>query len=152
MAKNKNQSTNGNMKKEYFVFLVSLIVIIIDQLAKYFAKGINIAIIDNFFYLKYTTNTGAAFGILKDYNLALIFFSIIILGIVLFYFDKIPNKRYVLFSVGLFTGGLLGNLIDRIAHGYVNDFIFFTIWPSFNIADISICFGVFGLIIWLWKE
>ena len=140
------------MVKNILIFLISFAVVFIDQLTKYFAKGINVKIINNFFYLKHSTNTGAAFGILKDYNLILIFFSIIILGTILFYFDKIPDKKYVLFSVGLFIGGLIGNLIDRVIYGYVNDFLFFTIWPSFNVADISICLGVFGLIVWMWKK
>ena len=140
------------MKKGYFVFLISIVVILIDQLTKYLTKGIDIEIIKNFFSLQYTTNTGAAFGILQNYNLALIFFSITILGLVLYYFDKLPEKKYVLISVGLFTGGLIGNLIDRISHGYVHDFISFAIWPSFNIADSGITLGALGLVIWLWKK
>lgn len=141
------------MKKGYGVFLISLGVVIIDQLTKYFVKKTpSIEVIKNFFYLRYTTNTGAGFGILKDYMTLLIFISIIILGFVLFYFNRLPDKRYVLVSVGLFIGGLTGNLIDRIIYSRVTDFIDFTIWPSFNIADSCVCLGATGLIIWMWKD
>lgn len=144
----------GIMRKGYFVFLVAISVVVIDQLTKYFAKRIDspIEIIKNFFYLKFTTNTGAGFGILKDYTPALIFFSIIILGLVIYYFDKIPDNKYVLASAGLFTGGLIGNLIDRIIYKRVTDFIDFSFWPSFNIADSCVCLGAAGLIIWMWKD
>ena len=50
-------------------------------------------------------------------------------------------------GVALFTGGALGNLIDRIQTGLVIDFFDFRIWPIFNVADIGICVGV-GLILW----
>ena len=43
-------------------------------------------------------------------------------------------------------GGAIGNLIDRIAHGQVTDFIKVPLWPAFNVADISITFGVLALL------
>lgn len=54
-------------------------------------------------------------------------------------------------GTGLFLGGALGNLIDRIATGYVIDFVDFHFWPVFNVADIFICAGV-GLIVWSMLE
>ena len=42
----------------------------------------------------------------------------------------------------MLVGGALGNLIDRIAHGAVTDFIKLPHWPAFNVADMSITFGV----------
>lgn len=59
------------------------------------------------------------------------------------------NKRNII-AFSLLIGGLLGNLIDRIIHGYVIDFIDFYIfnynYPIFNIADVCICIGVFILL------
>ena len=140
------------VKKEHSVFLISAAVLIIDQATKFIAKGKDIQIVNNLLYIKHTSNTGAAFGVLKGFNISLIFLSVFILGLALYYFEKIPDKKYVIFSFGLFIGGLLGNLIDRIALGHVTDFIYFTFWPAFNLADSAICIGVLGLIIWIWKQ
>jgi len=142
------------MRKNYLIILISLIVIILDQLTKYLARTyeISIQIIKDFLYLKYTTNTGAAFGILQNYTFPLILFSIAVLGVFIYYFDKLPENKYILISVGLFIGGLIGNLIDRIFFKHVIDFIAFTFWPAFNIADSCIVIGVIGLVIWTWKR
>ena len=48
--------------------------------------------------------------------------------------------RYKL-SVSLIVAGALGNCIDRIFRGYVVDFIDFTYWPVFNVADIAVVCG-----------
>jgi signal peptidase II len=47
---------------------------------------------------------------------------------------------------GMLVGGALGNLIDRIANGVVTDFIKLPHWPAFNVADMSITFGVLVLL------
>lgn len=53
-------------------------------------------------------------------------------------------------------GGAIGNLIDRIARGYVIDYLDFYIgpyhWPAFNVADSAISIGVFLLLWFIWKE
>jgi len=61
-------------------------------------------------------------------------------------------KGLIAISLGLFIGGNMGNLIDRIRHGYVTDFFDFNLrgdyhWPTFNVADIAIVIGVF-FIVW----
>jgi signal peptidase II len=47
---------------------------------------------------------------------------------------------------GLLIGGAVGNLIDRVANGAVTDFIKLPLWPAFNVADMSITFGVLALL------
>ena len=47
---------------------------------------------------------------------------------------------------GLLLGGAIGNLIDRLRDGAVTDFVKFTAWPAFNVADIAITFGVLTLL------
>ena len=54
--------------------------------------------------------------------------------------------------MGFILGGTIGNLIDRIAYGFVIDFLDFRIWPVFNVADSFVTIGVIGLIIYLWKK
>lgn len=120
--------------------LISFIVVLLDQLSKFLAKE----------YLPYTTNSGAVFGILKGYNVFLIIVSILVIILILFYYKQVKGYSEIFFA--LILGGAIGNLIDRLAYGYVIDFINFKIWPSFNIADSAITIGVIGLVIYYWKK
>lgn len=133
------------------LILISIItasIIALDQITKYLLTGINYKILP-FFQLLYVKNTGAAFGILQNSSLALFFLGIMIIGLVLFYLDKIPNTKYHNIILGIILGGAIGNLIDRIIFGYVRDFIFISKFPVFNIADSAISIG---LIIWIIYE
>lgn len=133
-------------------FLTALAVVVFDQLAKYFVSGISKTIINNFLYLNYTENTGAGFGIFQGQNALLACLMLIFIGGVLYYYDKLPARKDVVVFVSLVLGGAVGNFIDRIYIGSVRDFIAFTFWPSFNIADMAITVGGIGLIIYLWKK
>ena len=83
----------------------------------------------------------------------MIFISIIVIGIIFYYFDRIKEKEKLLqVLVGFILGGTIGNLIDRVAYSYVIDFLDFRIWPVFNLADSFVCIGVIVLIIYLWKK
>ena len=53
-----------------------------------------------------------------------------------------PTRPWLWLPTGLLVGGAIGNLIDRLAHGSVIDFIKLPAWPAFNVADMSITFGV----------
>ncbi len=57
-----------------------------------------------------------------------------------------PDRRLLWLPTGMLVGGALGNLIDRIANGSVTDFIKLPHWPAFNVADMSITFGVIVLV------
>ena len=86
------------MGKKYFVvFSTALIIILIDQLSKFFVRtnfqlNQSIPIINNIFHLTYIQNTGAGFGILKNQALVLLFISVAVIGIILYHFDKIKNN------------------------------------------------------------
>ena len=147
------------MEKKYVaVFSTSLVIILIDQLSKFFVRtnfqlNQSITIISNVFHLTYINNTGAGFGILKAQALLLIFISVAVIGIILYNFDKIKNKETLLqILAGFVLGGTIGNLIDRLAYGRIIDFLDFQIWPIFNFADSFVTIGVIGLIIYLWKK
>ncbi|GAF74610.1 unnamed protein product, partial [marine sediment metagenome] len=109
-------------------------------------------IIKNVFYFSLVKNTGAAFGILKNQTLLLIWFSVIVIGVILFYMDKIPKDKIVQIFTALILGGTISNLIDRLRLGYVIDFINFKIWPAFNIADAAVTIGAIGLIIYFLRK
>ena len=133
---------------------IIIAVIILDQLSKWIVK-LNINVNDSVGLFKllnitYITNTGSAFGILQGTNTYLVFFSLIVLGLILFYWDKIILKERVFFS--LIIGGIIGNLIDRIIFSHVTDFISVLSWPAFNVADSALTIGIIGLIILNWKN
>lgn len=133
------------VKKKSFIFLLTiLIIVLIDQFTKYLVKILNI---------NFITNTGSLFGLFKDFNVLLIWLSIVIIGIFLYNFEKIQKSNIkVKIGSGLIVGGAIGNLIDRILYKGVIDFIDLGFWPSFNIADSAISIGVILLIIYFIRE
>ncbi len=144
-------------KRITFIFSISLFVILLDQLTKYLVSKYmelhqSIPLIKNILHITYIQNTGAGFGILKGWNMLLIFISLIIIGIILFYFDRVIKEKPIHIPVALVLGGAVGNLIDRIFLGYVLDFIDFRIWPAFNVADSCITIGALWLIVYFWKK
>jgi signal peptidase II len=140
------------------IFSIAALIVLIDQITKFLIKtnfqlNETFPIINNIFHLTYTYNFGAGFGILQQQKLILIFISLIVVGVIFYYLDKIKNKEILLqVLVGFILGGTIGNLIDRIAYGFVIDFIDFRIWPIFNVADSFVTIGVIALVIYLWKE
>lgn len=144
-------------KNVLFIFSITLIIILLDQLikyliSKYMRPSQSIPLIKNFLYLTYIKNTGAGFGILKGSNTILIFTSLIIIGIILFYFDRIIKEKPIHIPIALILGGAIGNLIDRLFLGYVIDFIDFRVWPTFNLADSCITIGALWLVVYFWKK
>ena len=146
------------LKKSLLIAIIALSVLVLDQLTKLLVAGNmqlggSIPLIKNIFHLTYIQNTGAAFGVLKGFNIFLIILSIAVLAAIFCYYKKIAEKdRLVHVLVALILGGIIGNLIDRIRLGYVIDFLDFRIWPAFNVADSCITIAVIWLIIYLWKK
>jgi signal peptidase II len=114
-------------------------------------------LIEGFLELRYAENCGAAFGVLNRgpawLRLALFGPAAIAatLGLLWLYWRGYGG---VLFAVGvpLIASGAVGNLVDRFRFGYVVDFIRFHIrnafvWPTFNVADITITVGVILLVL-----
>ena len=102
-----------------------------------------IVVTKNFFSITLVHNTGAAFSILENNTIFLIIIGIVaIIGIIL-YIKKLENIEYIdICMYASLIGGIIGNLIDRIVHGYVIDYLSFKFWgfyfPIFNFADICI--------------
>lgn len=136
--------------------ILTLLLIIADQISKYIVRGTLsggavVRVIDNIIELAYVENRGAAFGLFQNTRLILIFLTVIILAVLLWYIIK-SKKHPLLMTAGalIFAGGV-GNLIDRVFIGYVTDFIhtLFIDFPCFNIADICVCVGGALLIVYL---
>ena len=105
--------------------------------------GQSISVINGFFNITLVGNTGAAFSILSSNTILLIVISLAVLNIIYFFFIK--GKKLTIFeqvSYGLLVGGIMGNLVDRVVHMQVIDYLDFNIFgynfPIFNLADIAI--------------
>ncbi len=96
--------------------------------------------------LVHVRNRGVAFGLFTDGGTVLIVIGIAAVSALLIFFATHSRRPLVWLPTGLLLGGAAGNLIDRLDRGYVTDFIDLPAWPAFNIADISITFGVLSLL------
>jgi signal peptidase II len=92
-------------------------------------------------------NEGVAFGLASGSGVGLIVVTLIALGVVLWLFSRDPARPWMWVATGLLTGGAIGNLIDRLRHGHVTDFIELPHWPPFNLADCGITCGVVILLV-----
>lgn len=140
----------------YLLFL-TLPLYVADQVTKWLVlRNIGreefLPVIPGFFNLVHVHNTGAAFGMLKDSNVFFISLASAALIVVAVLarkgaFARLPTRL----GAALLVAGILGNLTDRLLHGFVVDFLdvilpWYGHWPSFNIADSCICIAA-GLFI-----
>ena len=139
---------------------LSALVIVFDQLSKWWANSAlelyqSIAVLP-FFNITLAYNHGAAFSFLaSESGWKRWFFTglAVVVSIVLLVWLKRlkTDAKLEAISLALILGGALGNVIDRVVHGYVIDFIdvyYGTYhWPAFNVADSAICVGAILLIL-----
>ncbi|MBQ3511924.1 MAG: signal peptidase II [Bacilli bacterium] len=145
------------MKNKKLIYTISLITVLLDQIIKYIVMSNmtlhqEIKLIPNFFSLYYLKNTGAAFSILGNKTIILILVSIFCLIIIKNAIKKLKRvNTLTIISLGIMTGGIIGNLFDRILYKSVIDYLSFNIFnynfPVFNLADIGITVGAILLII-----
>jgi signal peptidase II len=130
--------------------LVIAVVIGLDQLTKHtIAAGIHPGESRKFLpaiQLVHVRNTGVAFGFLSGGGAVVLSFTLLALAVLLGYFALHPTRPWLWVPTGMLVGGAIGNLIDRVISGSVIDFIKLPAWPAFNVADISITFGVLALL------
>src|SRR5213595_3100813 len=119
---------------------------------KRFDLNESISVIDGFFNITYVRNTGVAFGIFDPLSLPAksvllsVFTAVAAVVVITYSVRSSLRNRLLQFALALVLGGALGNLYDRLAYGYVVDFLELYAgsyhWPSFNVADSAISIGV----------
>lgn len=132
------------------VALTASSVLIGDQVTKLFVLtflgpgGIirEIPIIPGILRFIYVENTGAAFGLFQGRNPLLALLALVVVVLIAIWFRQVIVWRLGALALGLQLGGAVGNLLDRLRHGFVIDFIDFSFWPTFNVADSAITIGV----------
>ncbi|MBV8734570.1 MAG: signal peptidase II [Solirubrobacterales bacterium] len=130
--------------------LLAAAVVGLDQLTKRtVAAGIAPGKQESLFpgvHLVHVHNTGVAFGFLSGGGTIVLACTLVALVVLIAYFVVHPGRRGLWVPTGLLLGGAVGNLIDRLMHGSVTDFIKLPHWPAFNVADMAITFGVIALL------
>jgi signal peptidase II len=116
--------------------------------------GNDVPIIRGFFYLIHVGNTGAAWSMFSGRSVVLAVLAGATLVAMFFWRHTLGlRERMPQICCGLLCGGILGNLTDRLHHGYVVDFIDLHfgsyIYPTFNVADSAICIGV---VLYIWQS
>lgn len=150
------------LRKILPLVMVAVPALLLDILTKWLVRmhipeGTGYSIIRGFFNLRHDRNTGAAFGIFSDQRTLLIIITIAALIFIIFYSFRFQNSRWMQTSLGFLLGGAVGNFIDRVYLGSVVDFLQFGIesknlfWPTFNVADVSVCIGAGMLIVYLFR-
>ena len=139
------------MKKKFFnvfIGLIVFIILLIDQTTKYYAfhslgEERKVVLIRSILELTYIENTGAAFGSFAGQNVAIMVAVIVIIVLLLLKYRRLcktENYYNIRLAMAILMSGAVGNLIDRMIHGFVIDFIYFVPidFPKFNFADICI--------------
>jgi signal peptidase II len=130
--------------------LTAAAVVAADQLTKWWAvsslPGNPIELIPGVLFLRYWTNSGAAFGLLRGAGSFIALGAIAAVGLIVLIVRELPGRLEAL-AMGLVLGGALGNLGDRLFRGpglldgRVVDFVDFRYFPAFNVADSAITVG-----------
>lgn len=139
------------------IYILSILFLGFDQFIKVIvSSNMNLydsfTLINSFLNITLVHNKGAAFGMFEGGRL---FFILIALVTIILTSLFIKNSSYIskldITVYSLLLGGIIGNLIDRIIHGYVIDYIDFNFlgfnFPIFNFADICIVLSIFLIII-----
>ena len=143
-------------------FFIILLVCVIDQFTKLYAmdviaaangtvadalaKGSTLPIFKDVLHLTYVENPGMSFGLLSEHRFVFMILSVVGIAALFVYLIYIKGTdRLLSFSLSLMIGGGIGNMFDRVALGYVVDFVdfcYFDFWKwIFNFADACICVG-----------
>jgi signal peptidase II len=121
------------------------------------AEGWRHEVIHNFFYLVHTKNPGIAFSLLANspsplLRILLIAGALVIIGLIAWLLVAGPNLSALnAAGLALLLGGAAGNVVDRIVHGGVTDFLEFYLgpyrYPAFNVADSAITLGAMLVVV-----
>lgn len=152
MATSKQKVSSNNNR--FITWLgIAIIVLLIDQLTKLTISTTfqyaEFKYITSFFNLVLVYNEGAAFSFLANstgwqrYFFTLL--GLVVAVFIVYLLKKNTEKKRFCTALSLILGGAVGNVIDRVVHGHVIDFLDFHLnnahWPAFNVADSAICVG-----------
>lgn len=138
------------MNQRQAAVIVAVAVVVADQLTKWWVvaslREAPIVLVEDVLQLRYLTNTGAAFSMFDGAGSLIAIAAIAAAVFIYFLSDRVEHRREVV-ALGLVLGGAVGNLLDRVFRGDglldggVVDWIDFSFFPAFNVADSAITIG-----------
>ena len=158
-AKSKDvmSDTRPSLMRLPIMILITILLVVLDQVTKALAvsglKGKpSFVLIPGVLELMYLENDGAAFSMLKGQQWFFYLITAAFLIMAIWFTARTPKRRRydpLLICITVLVSGAIGNLIDRILHKYVVDFIYFSLidFPVFNMADIYVTVSVTVLVI-----
>jgi signal peptidase II len=154
-AKPEDSGSRRTGQAVILLWLVAIVVFLLDWWAKsfvvaHFMPYESRLVVPRLLWFTYVQNPHGAFGLFGNSPALLIVLALIVLGVFAYAFrDAVRHSNLVRVAFGMIVGGAAGNIIDRLQHHSVIDFIDFkTIWPNvFNVADSCITVGVALLVI-----
>ena len=138
---------------------LAALVVVLDQFTKQLILGNyqlgDSTYVTSFFNIVRAHNTGAAFSFLADgsgwQRWLFVCIGVIATVLIVWQLRKNPNEKMFCLSLSSILGGAIGNVVDRLQHGYVVDFLDFfwgrSHFPAFNVADMAITLGAVLLIL-----
>lgn len=137
------------------VLITAIAVVVLDQWSKWLAfsritPGESINVLPGISF-GHTENEGVAFGLFAGRPLLVYLLMAVATVVLIGFYLRHRDRPGLWLATGLLLGGAIGNALDRIRSGYVRDFIELPNFPSFNIADIAITFGVLILVLTIEK-
>ena len=132
-------------------------MVVLDQITKAIIRGqMDLRErheVTSWFSISRVNNEGIAFGLFPGRQEAIAVLTVVALSAIAIALAGLVSRNpMVAAGAGLLVGGSLGNLIDRLAHGAVTDFIDVARWPAFNVADCGITVGAVLIVLGLMAD
>lgn len=137
--------------------ILAVLVLLLDQIAKVVVRMSlepreSREVFPGFSFSR-VTNEGIAFGFFPGRQAIVAVLTVVALSaIAIALAGLVARNATVAAGAGMLVGGSLGNLIDRLIHGAVTDFLDFSHWPAFNVADCGITVGAVLIVIGLMQD
>ena len=137
--------------------VLAVLVVVLDQITKAIIRAEleprETHEVFSWFSISRVANEGIAFGLFPGRQAAIAVLTVLALSAIAIALAGLVSRNpTVAAGAGLLVGGSLGNLIDRLAHGAVTDFIDLARWPAFNVADCAITIGAVLIVVGLMAD
>lgn len=131
------------MKKILQWGLPGLLVLALDRIVKGCCGSMNLTLIPGVIALRFTRNTGMALGLFQDSALPILLVSVALVAACGWLMRDVKPSGLAAVAISMMAGGAIGNMIDRLALGYVADMfeLLFIDFYIFNVADVGVVCG-----------
>ncbi|MFC1723595.1 signal peptidase II [Nanoarchaeota archaeon] len=134
---------------------ITIAIVAVDRITKFYIEELlyiseSIPVIPNIFSITRINNTGAAFGLMKGYNILFFIAALAVFVLFIMYYKEIVKDNYLMITASFILSGTIGNTLDRLYFGYVVDYLNLSFWPTFNLSDVFLTIGTIMLIWYMW--